>query len=102
MCLQLHPIDSIAREMTLTALCESCNTNRMAWDGYVRGMRWDEMGRDPVIAVIVGSRDPTTHLNYLYLSLSLSDLFVGFTFVSVSSTPPSSLDYSDDRSSRTV
>jgi len=32
------------------------------------GTGWSEMGRDPVIAVIVGSRDPATHLNYLYLS----------------------------------
>lgn len=45
-----------------------CNTKRMAWDGT--GMGWNEMGRDPVIAVIVISRDPTTHLNYLYLGLS--------------------------------
>lgn len=30
------------------------------------------MERDPVIAVIVGSRDPATYLNYLYLSLSFS------------------------------
>lgn len=33
------------------------------WNGMERG--WSGI---PVIAVIVGSRDPTTHLNYLYLS----------------------------------
>lgn len=61
------------------------------------------MDRDPVIAVIVRSRDPATHLNYLYLphpsSFSLSHThslsqpsLVGFTFVSANSTPLRSLD----------
>lgn len=38
------------------------------WRGTLR----NGMERDPVIAVIVGSRDPATHLNYLYLFLSLA------------------------------
>ena len=43
-------------------------------------MRCTEMSLDPVIAVIVVSRDPATHVNYLYQAL------VGFILVSVGST----------------
>jgi len=56
--------DSIARKMTLRLASTEYQQN-----GVGRyGTGWNEMGRDPVIAVIVGSRDPATHLNYLYLS----------------------------------
>ena len=44
-------------------------------------MRCTEMSLDPVIAVIVVSRDPATHVNCLYQAL------VGFIFVSVGSMP---------------
>ena len=53
------------------------NIERIAWDG----MRCTEMSLDPVIAVIVVSRDPATHVNCLYQAL------VGFIFVSVGSMP---------------
>lgn len=57
-----------SREMTLWTASSGRNTNRMAWDDTVwDGTRWV---LDPVIAVIVASRDPATHLNYLYLEPS--------------------------------